>query len=170
MDSQCLENSPVEIRSERVRNIVGNIPPALIRYGLSIIFSVLVLLIMGSALLNYTPQYSVQANITSENGTTMVLLKIPADLKRQISPGHKVLLDLKSIPDLHNYKIETTIIEIDSILHISNKGGYYQARLSNSHKINHITIDDPTNASAIVFGQPQSVLKYVIKELFPVKD
>ena len=42
------QNRQIEIRSEKVRNIIGQVPPVLLRYGIYTITLSLLILIFGS--------------------------------------------------------------------------------------------------------------------------
>ncbi len=43
----------IELRSEKVRNIIGAVPPALVRWGIAIITLILLLLVAAVCLLPY---------------------------------------------------------------------------------------------------------------------
>lgn len=39
-------SAPIELRSEKIRNIIGTIPPTLVRWGITIIIIILVILML----------------------------------------------------------------------------------------------------------------------------
>lgn len=43
----------IELRSEKVRNIIGTIPPALVRWGIAIIIIILIILMLVAFLVPY---------------------------------------------------------------------------------------------------------------------
>ena len=48
-----MEEKNIELRSEKVRSIIGNIPPATVRYGIVVIFAVLFAIIGILAIIPY---------------------------------------------------------------------------------------------------------------------
>ena len=47
------EIDKIELRSEKVRNIIGKIPPMIIRVGISVIFFIIIGLLAGSYFFKY---------------------------------------------------------------------------------------------------------------------
>ncbi|MDR3226321.1 MAG: hypothetical protein LBT56_01440 [Prevotellaceae bacterium] len=60
------EDKNIELRSEKVRNIVGKIPPALVRYAMTIIAFVLITLFIISLIIPYRETINLSISIHSE--------------------------------------------------------------------------------------------------------
>jgi hypothetical protein len=60
------EDINIELRSEKVRNIVGKIPPALMRYGIAIIGIVLIVIFIISLIIPYRETVDLSIKICSE--------------------------------------------------------------------------------------------------------
>ncbi|MDR3286935.1 MAG: hypothetical protein LBT27_05790 [Prevotellaceae bacterium] len=60
------EDKNIELRSEKVRNIVGKIPPALVRYAMTIIAFVLITLLIISLIIPYRETINLSISIHSE--------------------------------------------------------------------------------------------------------
>ncbi|WP_373801478.1 hypothetical protein [Bacteroides heparinolyticus] len=60
--------NPVELRSEKVRNIIGRIPSALVRYGTIIIGLSLLMLLIVSAFIPYRETVPVKISVESDGG------------------------------------------------------------------------------------------------------
>ena len=54
------ENKPIELRSEKVRNIIGRMPPVLVRYGTAMIVSAVLVLAAIAAIVPYQPKISLE--------------------------------------------------------------------------------------------------------------
>ena len=84
-DKQKQERS-FELRSEKVRSIVGQIPCSLIRYGITIIGSVLIILALIAYYLHYKTVYAGSATIydlpQSKADSLEVTIKLRFDGKR----------------------------------------------------------------------------------------
>lgn len=76
-NSVCYEK-PIELRSEKVRNIIGQIPPVFLRYGIVIISLSLLMLVGISAFIPYQPGINIEINITqTEEGCLHYSAQIP---------------------------------------------------------------------------------------------
>lgn len=68
-------NQSIELRSEKMRSIIGQVPPALLRYGYLIILGVIIALIGGASILPYHRKYSGVATISSLRPDGRILLR-----------------------------------------------------------------------------------------------
>ena len=61
------ENKPIELRSEKVRDIIGRVPPVLLRYGASIIGLSLSIFVIIAAFIPYQPTIDVKLRIEQDS-------------------------------------------------------------------------------------------------------
>ena len=87
------EERPIELRSEKVRNIIGRMPSALIRYGTMIIGAALLMLCVVSAFIPYRETVPVTITIKQTDSGLQGLALVPKDRLPQIHPGSKVTID-----------------------------------------------------------------------------
>lgn len=120
----------IELRSEKVRNIIGQIPPKIIQIGITIIFLIIVGILIGTYFFEYEYTIETTATIEQINDTTHIQIEIPANEINKIRAGHRVLLTFDNIQNLYNQRIETKIQEIPSRLQIADKKGYYVAKIA----------------------------------------
>lgn len=86
--------APIELRSERVRRIIGSHPPILIRMGIYTILCIAALLIGGSALFKYTPTYNFDAELVPSNPyNALCIIKIHAHMHNKIRAGQQFSID-----------------------------------------------------------------------------
>lgn len=57
----------IELRSEEVQEVMGQIPPAIQRYGIGVLLGIIVLLLVGSALFSYPEKVTTTFTLTSQN-------------------------------------------------------------------------------------------------------
>lgn len=119
----------IEIRSEKVRNIIGQIPPRLIRSGISVISIVLVLIIICSYFFKYTYTIKSEAYFINSGNRLIGIVKIPAIQYVKIEKGQKVFVYFPMIPGMST---EMIICEIDSIprtTYLSKKEAWFDVSL-----------------------------------------
>lgn len=117
----------IELRSEKVRNMIGEIPPTIIRVGITVIFIIILSSLTGSWLFKYNYIIRTTATIKCQSEHTTINLKIPANEIDKIKSGQRVLLEFNNIPHLYNEKMVIKIQAKPDVLEISKNGGYYNA-------------------------------------------
>lgn len=123
------EKDNIELRSEKVRNLIGQIPPIIIRAGISVIFIIILVLLIGSWFFKFEYTIKTTATIDKNNDSLIIQLKIPANEINKIKTGQKVILDFNNIPNLYNEKMVTEIQNIPNTLEIKEDGGFYTAEI-----------------------------------------
>lgn len=123
------EKDNIELRSEKVRNLIGQIPPVIIRAGISVIFFIILVLLIGSWFFKFEYTIKSTATINQNNDSLIIQLKIPANELSKIKTGQKVILDFNNIPNLYNEKLVTEIQNIPNTLEIKEDGGFYTAEI-----------------------------------------
>ena len=129
------ESEIIELRSEKVRNIIGQIPPRIIRTGITTIFIIIIGILTGTYFFEYEYIIKTSATVLQQNDTTIIIVKIPANEIDKVKLGHKIILDFGNIPYLYNEKFETEIQIIPNKLEIYENGGFYLAVIKTSKSI-----------------------------------
>lgn len=123
------EKDNIELRSEKVRNLIGQIPPVIIRAGISVIFFIILILLIGSWFFKFEYTIKTTATINQHTEDLIIELKIPANEISKIKTGQKVIIDFNNIPNLYNEKMITKIQTVPDILEITEDGGFYNAEI-----------------------------------------
>ena len=119
------ESENIELRSEKVRSIIGQMPPKLMRIGISVIFLFFTGLIIGTYFFEYEYTIKASAKITSHGDSIIVQIKIPVNENNRIKKGQKLILNFDNIPNMYGQRIITSIPNFLSTIQVSEKGGYY---------------------------------------------
>ncbi len=119
----------IELRSEKVRNIIGQIPPRVIRSGITVIFVVIAGLLAGSYFFKYNYTIETTAMLEQKNDSTYISVKIPANEITKVKSGHKVILTFDNIQNLYNKRVVTEIQTLPTTIHIANNEGYFTAKI-----------------------------------------
>lgn len=119
----------IELRSEKVRNIIGQIPPRIIRSGISIIFLVIVILLFGSYFFKYPYVVKSQIVITKENNKISGIIKIPANEINKLKSGQDVIINFDNIPNMNNGILVSKIDSISTIIEVENEEAFGYAKI-----------------------------------------
>lgn len=119
------ESENIELRSEKVRNIIGQIPPKLIRIGISLIFIVFTGVIIGSYFFEYDYTIKTSAYMSKQGDSIIVQIKIPVNEINRIKKGQRLILNFDKIPNMYGQRIISSISNLSSAIQVSEKGGYY---------------------------------------------
>lgn len=57
----------IELRSEEVQEVMNKVPPAILRYGIGILASIVIVLMVGSALFRYPETVQVEVTLSPRN-------------------------------------------------------------------------------------------------------
>ena len=120
----------IELRSEKARNIIGQIPPFIVRLGITVFLLIIISFFLFSYFLEYTPILKTTAIIKNENGKNIALLKIPANNLNKIKIGSQVSININNIPNLGNFMFQDRIKSISNNLMLKSDEAYYIAELS----------------------------------------
>ncbi len=123
------ESDNIELRSEKVKNIIGQIPPRIIRIGIMLIFIIIIVILTGSYFFKYEYTIKTTATIVQKNDTTKIEIKVPANEIAKIKTGQKVVLNFDNISNIYNEQLETVIQVIPKKLHIQGNEAYYLVEL-----------------------------------------
>lgn len=108
-NAEDYKKAKIELRSEKVRNIIGQVPPALLRYGIAIIGISLLLLAAISAFIPYQPSIDMEITASQDtNGLLSFTATIPQDAMKKKAKFTEVVAGTAielSLPT--NYQIES---------------------------------------------------------------
>jgi uncharacterized protein YsxB (DUF464 family) len=158
----------IELRSEKVRNLIGQIPPVIVRAGISVIFVITLLLLIGSCYFKYEYNIKTIATVSQNTEYLIIELKIPANEMSKIKTGQKVILNFNNIPNLYNENIVTEIQTIPNILEITEDGGFYMAEINLPEKTKTasgktLSIRTKTQANAEILTDKISLFDRITK-------
>ena len=87
-----MADSKIELRSEKVRHIIGEIPSGIVRYGITIITIVLLVLLVGAYFIPYPETISARIEMTDRQQGTV---DIPYKYVNTIKKGKNVSIELE---------------------------------------------------------------------------
>lgn len=112
----------IELRSEKVRNIIGQIPPKIIRIGITVIFLIIVILLLGVYFFKIDYSIKTKAYIEQVEDNFKIEILIPFDEKSKVLINQKCNINLDDIENFSHDRLQFTIDKLDSnIVIIANK-------------------------------------------------
>ena len=154
----------IELRSEKVRNLIGQVPPLLVRDGSLIIGIALLVMVGVSAFIPYQPSINVEINVAqTDDGMLHYSTHIPQSAMKSKAKFTEVTL---------NTPIELTLptrFEIKAIfdvVELSEKNAWQTATLQPTEKISSIVLlDKPLVLQGSILLEKQSVMRWVMSKI-----
>ena len=114
-----MTDNTIELRSEKVRHIIGEIPSGIVRYGITIITIVLLVLLVGAYFIPYPETISARIEMTDRQQGTV---DIPYKYVNAIARGMTVNIELDGY-DAETYGTVNGTISAISYIPLQTKAG-----------------------------------------------
>lgn len=154
------KDKQIELRSEKVRNLIGQVPPMLLRYGISTIGISLLMLVVIGAFIPYQPSYNVELKIVQqENGTLSYTADIPIKAMEMKSAFNYVETSSTELPLPNRFRFES----IEDTAFISANSVIYRATLLlENNKSRVVRLNEPVIVHAKIILNKKSILKWLL--------
>ncbi len=114
------EKNKIEIRSEEVKDILGRPPKWMIRWGITIIFVILVVILAGSWVFKYPDIVTSKILITTQNPPSPVIVKISGKIEHLFVTDNQSVFPGTALAVIENPADYEDIIEVKNFLKIFN--------------------------------------------------
>lgn len=155
------EKPKIELRSEKVRNIIGQVPPVLLRYGIIIIGLSLLILVGVSAFIPCQPGIDTEITVSQDvNGLISFIATLPQDAMKEKAKFTEVVAGTAlefSLPT--NYQIENIS---DTVSVLGQKAWRTLTLKPQSPVSATLKIDNPVKIPGKVLLNKQSVMMWVV--------
>lgn len=148
--------SNIELRSEKVRNIIGQIPSRIVRIGISVIFMVVLSLLAVAYFVKFTHSIDLKARLYHENNQIHYSIEVPQHQIKTIKKGQKLVISLS-----RQVNFSTSIQEIDTTLHVNKEHAYYLAHGLMSTA--SLQVDEAVIVDARIFTGKINTIDYILK-------
>lgn len=126
-----MENKDIELRSEQVRKIIGQVPPMLIRSGIGVIGLIVALLLAVAAFVPYPETADTDITLTGiRNGQAIATAELPYACITQIKPGMKAEIELEGYTSKEYGYLQGTVINVSPRTVSHNGHNYFCFTLS----------------------------------------
>lgn len=160
-NAEDYKKAKIELRSEKVRNIIGQVPPALLRYGIVITGISLLLLAAVSAFIPYQPGIDMEITVSQDtNGLLSFTATIPQEAMKkkakflEVVAGTAIELSLPT-----NYQIES----ISDTVNVSGQKMWRTITLNPKGKIPAtLQIKNPVKMPGKLLLNKQTVMMWLV--------
>ncbi|MBP1638104.1 MAG: hypothetical protein H6Q18_893 [Bacteroidetes bacterium] len=155
------QNKHIELRSEKVRNIIGQVPPVLLRYGISIIALTLVVLVGIATFIPYQPSIDTQITATQDKAG---VVHYSASISQKAMNKRAKFMDIitngsTDLPLPSQFKIE----KISDTAQLSgNEVSYTAVLCPESFSPQKVKIENSITVPAKIIFEKKSVLMWVV--------
>jgi hypothetical protein len=155
-----MADNRIELRSEKVRHIIGEMPSGIVRYGITLITIVILGLLVGIYFIPYPETISARIQMVDAHQGTMT---IPYKYINTIQTGMNVSIMLEGY-DTEIYGVTNgTIISLCRTPQPTTNGNIFTAKVSIKH-CNYKTTRGMTGTASILIGN-ESVLHRIIQRI-----
>ncbi len=150
----------IELRSEKVRNIIGQIPPQIIRTGASVF--IIIFFFLGLILYNYRFPSKIKGKATLwySNDSIRYSILIPIHQAKSLNTNQIITFRLINNEAIDAVKLNSSYTSIDSRVILSKSGSFKM--ISGKFKQNGVFIMDTINAEATIFGDSINVIQWIL--------
>ena len=155
------QEKQMELRSEKVRNIIGQVPPVLLRCGIMIISVSLLVLVGISAFIPYQPGIAIEINVTqTDDGKLHYSTHIPLCAMKNRAKFTEVRFNSPTeLPLSARFEIAS----ISDIIEISGMNAWQAAALVPMEQISeNVLLEKPIHVSGKILLEKQGVMKWVV--------
>ncbi|MEI7597200.1 MAG: hypothetical protein WCK02_15740 [Bacteroidota bacterium] len=161
-----LQKSTIELRSEKVNNIIGQIPPMVVRIGISFLSVVLMLIIFTSTLVEHNTIVDVTAEISEDESK---IIFNASDLS-QIKNGLIVEIDLNQIYKVNCPLLRLEIQSVEKTITISSVNSFCKASISQSKvlfflKSHNLKIKDKVQIPCKITIKKESLFGWIFHKI-----
>lgn len=162
------EPGQIELRSKKVRKIIGKIPPGIIRYGNTIIFLVFLVLIAFGFFFKYSSVINSPCTLYEMKGEITGHLKINPQKTLFIDTTKAIMLTFSFSPRISK-RAKAHIKSISKKTYVKDQRAYKKAYfnvLSPNKFTNELIIKDSVEIKTSFSSQPMSFFERLNKKAF----
>ena len=158
-----MADDKIELRSEKVRNIIGEIPSGIVRYGITIITIIILGLLVGAYFIPYPETVNATVGMTNPRQGTIA---VPYKYVNTVGKEKKVSIELEGY-DAETYGVaHGTIISVSRIPCRTAAGNVFAAQVKITDC--RYKIIGGMNGIASIFVSNESVLQKIVMRMADV--
>lgn len=153
----------IELRSEKTRQVIGNMPKGIVRYGTTVISLIIIVLLVVSYFVPYPENLQTDATVEiNTDGHVKVCAYVPYSNINTIHEGMSTQIEFEGYPSADYGYVSATISHIDKNVQNINGQNYFKVYL-NSQSNNTIALFEGMNGTANILISNKSVLQKMFK-------
>jgi len=121
----------IELRSEKTRQVIGNIPKGIVRYGTTVISLIIIVLLVVSYFVPYPENLQTDATVEiNTDGHVKVCAYVPYSNINTIHEGMSTQIEFEGYPSADYGYVSAIISNIDKNVHNINGQNYFKVDLN----------------------------------------
>jgi hypothetical protein len=153
-----MENN-IELRSEKVKNIIGQIPPRIIRIGITVFSVIFIFLGMIAWFYKFPNTLEIEAYLWNNCDSISYSLYIPVHQTDIIKSGQEIIFILSENSNPEMINLKSKIHSFDSTIMINKYGSYNN--FSGAFKGKNILIADTIKVKAVIIGNNLNLVEWL---------
>ena len=169
MKPQTNSSSNIELRSKKVRNIIGHVPPYLSKVGFAVIFGIFALFVAVSYFYQYEYVIKTTATVVPISDSTVTIkVYIPVNQIERVCTEQLIVVFFDNIANMNGYSLQLkTKKEISPVIDVSDSGGYCLMEFSGSNPVHCnsgvLAIREPITLKTEIYTGKERLWKKVFK-------
>lgn len=155
-----MADNKIELRSEKVRHIIGEIPSRIVRYGITIITIVILGLLTGAYFIPYPETISARVQMTNARQGTIT---VPYKYVNTIARGMTANIEFEGY-DAETYGVANGVITATSHIPLQTEAGSVFTAQVSMPDCRHKIISGMTGTAFILVSN-ESILQRVIQRI-----
>lgn len=151
----------IELRSEKTRQVIGNMPKGIVRYGTSVISLIIIMLLAVSYFVPYPENLKSTIVVTSTDDEILIRAYIPYSHINSVREGMCAEIEFEGYPAFEYGHCTAIIKQIDKKVHNYNDANYFIAYLIIKDNKGVIIYPDMTGMANILISN-QCILKKLL--------
>jgi len=152
----------IELRSEKTRQVIGNMPKGIVRYGTTVISLIIIVLLVVSYFVPYPENLQADATVaTDADGKLTICMYIPYSYINTIHEGMSTEIEFEGYPASEYGHCTATIRQIDKKVHHYDGANYFVVSLVIDDS-KGIQIYHGMSGTANILISNQSILKKLL--------
>ena len=155
-----MADSKIELRSEKVRHIIGEIPSGIVRYGITIITIVILALLAGAYFIPYPETINAKVQITNAHQGT---IDFPYKYVNTMARGMTVNIEFEGY-DAETYGVANGVITATSHIPLQTAEGNVFTAQVRITDCKYNLISGMTGAASILVSN-ESILQRIVRQI-----
>ena len=149
------EKNNIELRSEKVLNIIGKIPSRIVRIGISVIFIVMLSLFGGAFFFKFDHVIDVDVCLYSVSNEIHYTVEIPQKKMKHVRLGQKLII---SVHD--QISMNTNIQNVDTTLYMNSNEVY--SKIYGKLTYRDLKINELVKVKAKIYIRKTNIVDYLL--------
>lgn len=154
----------LELRSEKVRNIIGEVPPELVRYGTGLVTFILLTLLLIAFVVPYKVSAQAKARVIQEENNYFVEIQMPYRYAGEVKAKMLVTLELEGYNPKTYAPVYAKIVAIDRSVKEMEGKSYFAVKAKIAANDSSVQLNENMKATAAILLSDQTIWEHLTSQ------